>query len=67
MNALINHMAALTGMGHSGIEFSLADLTRLMPTTISPWIIAAMALFLVVAIDDTYFNQQPNETASPKE
>ncbi len=84
MNALINHTAELTGMGHmgmdfplthinqlmdglagtghAGFQFSLPNLSQLMPGSISPWIIATIAFFLVVAMDDTYFNQQPDDT-----
>ncbi len=84
MNALINHTAELTGMGHMGMDFplthldhwmdglagmghaglpfSLPNLSQLMPGSISPWIIATIAFFLVVAIDDARFNQQPDDT-----
>ena len=49
MNAWINEAAELAGIGRRGLDFSLSDVSMLVPDARIIWIIAAALAFCVVA------------------
>ena len=49
MNAWINQMAEATGIGRFGLDFSLSDVSLLVPDARLLWIAAAAVAFCIVA------------------
>jgi len=59
MNAWINEIAELTGIGHAGIDFSLSDMNLLVPDTRLIWIVGAALVFILVAsCEDRWLNHR---------
>jgi hypothetical protein len=49
MNAWINEMAEAVGMGRTGLDLSLSDMSMLVPDARVLWIAAAAVVFCIVA------------------
>lgn len=59
MNAWINEMAEVTGIGRAGLDFSLSDMSMLVPDARILWIAAAAVAFCVVAgCQETWSNDR---------
>ncbi len=48
MNAWINEIAEALGIGHTALDFSLSDMSMLVPDARVLWVAAAAVVFCVV-------------------
>ena len=62
MNAWINKIAELAGIGHTGIDFSLSDMSQFVPDARLLWIAGAAVVFMLVAsCDNRWFGHHEDD------
>ena len=49
MNAWISQIAEIVGIGRGGINFSLSDMSQMVPDARLLWVAGAVAAFMLVA------------------
>ena len=67
MNAWIDKIAELAGIGLEGIGFSLSDVSQLIPDTRLLWIVgAAVGFMLVASCEDRWLSHHKDEKSDTR-
>ena len=64
MNAWIEEMARLTGLGRQTIDFSLSDLSSLIPDARALWVIGALVAFMAAAYCEEHWPRRHDDGRS---